>query len=113
MNATVSLATYLAALSSRADELLETHHQKLFSLGLDVNFNRATLATKYWSPLPICDEPTAAHDDAYIQVENDEQLFSALRECERILTQFRDSCPIETSQHIMSEAPVARKTENV
>lgn len=83
-----ALATYLATLSKRADELLEKHHQELFDLSLDVSFNRATLATKYWLPLPGRDEPTSAHEDGYPHDESDERLFSALRECERILEQF-------------------------
>lgn len=91
INAMSALATYLAALSNRADRLLETHHQELFGLGLDVSFNRATLATKYWLPLPESDVPTHRTDapkDEYSPNENDEQLFSELRECERILALF-------------------------
>jgi hypothetical protein len=82
------LATSLAVLSNRADELLEKRHQELFDLGLDVSFNRATLATKYWLPLPRRDEPTSAPEDEHNHDESDEQLFSALRECERILERF-------------------------
>jgi len=88
ISAMAALATYLAVLSRRADELLEKHHQDLFDLGLDVSFNRATLATKYWLPLPGRDDPTYAHEDEFPHDESDEQLFSALRECERILERF-------------------------
>jgi hypothetical protein len=89
----VSLATCLSELSDRADKLLETHHQELFDLGLDVSFNRATLATKYWLPLPESDKPTHRTDaprDEYA-LENDDQLLWALNECEITLQQMEKS----------------------
>jgi hypothetical protein len=83
-----SLTTSLAALSKKADKLLEIHHQELFALGLDVSFNRATLATKYWLPLPGSNETedqTEANEDTNSRDESDEQLLPVLRECELIL----------------------------
>lgn len=85
---TVSLATDLAALSDRADKLLETYHQELFALDLDVSFNRATLATKYWLPLPESDETTyrrRAHEDGYSRDESKGDLYTMLRACQRDL----------------------------
>lgn len=74
--------------------MLELHHEQLFGLGLDVIFNRATLATKYWLPLPESDVPaqrTDTPEDEYPPNESEEQLFAELRECERILQQFEES----------------------
>jgi hypothetical protein len=47
-----TVATRLAELSSKADVLLDKHQRVLSELGLSVAFNRCTLATKYWLPLP-------------------------------------------------------------
>lgn len=89
-----ALKTYCAAVSKRADKMLELHHEQLFGLGLDVIFNRATLATKYWLPLPESDVPaqrTDAPENEYPPNESEEQLFAELRECERILQRFEES----------------------
>jgi hypothetical protein len=51
-----AVATRLAELSSKADDLLDKHHRVLSELGLSVAFNRYTLATKYWLPLPSDNE---------------------------------------------------------
>lgn len=96
----------MAALSNRADRLLETHYHELFGLGLDVTFNRATLATKYWLPLPESNEPTHrtdAPEDEELFNESDEQLCLELRECERILERFERS--FETSFETPFETP--------
>jgi hypothetical protein len=42
----------LAELSAKADVLLDKHQHVLSELGLTITFNRSTLATKYWLPLP-------------------------------------------------------------
>ena len=47
-----TVATRLAGLSKKADFLLDKHQDVLSKLGLSVAFNRSTLATKYWLPLP-------------------------------------------------------------
>jgi hypothetical protein len=47
-----AVATLLAGLSKKADVLLDKHQHVLSELGLSVAFNRSTLATKYWLPLP-------------------------------------------------------------
>jgi len=41
----------LGELSQRADNILATHWQRLFGMGLAMQFNSATLASKYWTPL--------------------------------------------------------------
>jgi hypothetical protein len=51
-----TVATRLAELSSKADALLDKHQRVLSKLGLSVAFNRCTLATKYWLPLPSGNE---------------------------------------------------------
>jgi hypothetical protein len=51
-----AVATQLAELSSKADVLLNRHQRVLSELGLSVAFNRCTLATKYWLPLPSGNE---------------------------------------------------------
>lgn len=43
----------LGELSQRADDILATHWQRLFGMGLAMQFNSATLASKYWTPLPL------------------------------------------------------------
>ena len=115
INAMSALATYLAALSDRADRLLETHHQELFDLGLDVSFNRATLATKYWLPLPESDVPTHrtdAPEDEYPANEDDEHLFSELRDCDVNLHRFEEALerlnekPFERSVGRLMKKPV-------
>lgn len=116
----VALVALLAALSHRADRLLERYHHVLFHLGLDVTFNRATLATKYWLPLPESDEPayrTDAPEDEHPPNESDKQLSSALGECERILQQFESSLesackrPLERSVESSSETPRLSRLE--
>ena len=51
-----AVATRLAELSSKADVLLNEHQHVLSRLGLSITFNRSTLATKYWLPLPDIEE---------------------------------------------------------
>ena len=43
----------LSELSQRADDILATHWQSLFDMGLAMQFNSATLASKYWTPHPL------------------------------------------------------------
>jgi hypothetical protein len=52
MAAVATQQSQLAELSSKADVLLDKHQRVLSELGLSVAFNRYTLATKYWLPLP-------------------------------------------------------------
>jgi hypothetical protein len=47
-----AVAAQLAEFSSKADVLLDKHQHVLSELGLSIAFNRSTLATKYWLPLP-------------------------------------------------------------
>ena len=42
--------THLRELSQRADDLLVVHWQRLHDMGLAMQFDNATLATKYWTP---------------------------------------------------------------
>jgi hypothetical protein len=52
----------LAGLSGSADILLKQHRHLLFQLGLSITFNRSTLATKYWLPLPKSDDSVSRTD---------------------------------------------------
>lgn len=85
------LAVDCAALSRKADELLERHHQKFFALGLYPSFNQSTLATKYWLPLPEPREPPhwlAIHDDVYPPIGGGPTLALALAQCRNHLDAF-------------------------
>jgi hypothetical protein len=55
-----TFAASLAEVSRKADELLERYHKILFHLNLGAAFNRSTLATKYWLPLPGSDDTTSS-----------------------------------------------------
>lgn len=61
------VAAQLVELSSKADILLDKHQHVLSELGLSIAFNRSTLATKYWLPLPnVSDFPSGTDATAFI-----------------------------------------------
>lgn len=51
--------TRIAALSSRADFILEQNHDLFFKLRLAVTFYQSRLRIKYWLPLPGFDGNTS------------------------------------------------------
>lgn len=86
-----SVAAQSTAISSKADELLENYHEKLFALGLDVTFNRSTLATKYW--LSLAESNENLHWT--VSNEDEKQLESAFTQCKEHLEQFEEAAKLE------------------
>lgn len=107
------LTTQSIALSEKADELLEKHHQRLFALGLDITFNRSTLATKYWRPLPdavgdvrrnFTEEQDHSHD------QSNSALALALTRCQEKLVQFEQA--VEAKDNVQYVTSSLYKLQN-
>jgi len=104
----------LAGLSSRADVLLERHRHLLSRLNLNIIFNRSTLATKYWLPLPEFNDFVSSADVSRADSGHDgagQPLAWALEESIRCLERFDElatqSCVSTCVEQLSGESTAA------